>query len=92
MRFGILNFFDFRKVKLCIYRVFYNILTGWFGASLVRRRLQWDTGMRRIPTFRSTTDRMYDGGTIILQYNIIILTIVLQLPTVFSRVTCCTGL
>ena len=28
----------------------------------------------------------------ILQYNIIILTIVLQLPTVFSTVTCCTGL
>ena len=29
---------------------------------------------------------------IILQYNIIILTIVLQLPTVFSTVTRCTGL
>jgi hypothetical protein len=29
---------------------------------------------------------------IILQYCIIILTIVLQLPTVFSTVTCCTGL
>ena len=29
---------------------------------------------------------------VILQYNIIILTIVLQLPTVFSTVTCCTGL
>jgi hypothetical protein len=29
---------------------------------------------------------------IILQYNITILTIVLQLPTVFSTVTCCTGL
>jgi len=29
---------------------------------------------------------------IILQYNIIILTIMLQLPTVFSTVTCCTGL
>ena len=49
------------------------------------------TGMRRITTFRST-DRIYDGGTIILYYNIIILTVVLQLPTVFSTVTCCTGL
>ena len=33
--------------------------------------------MRRITTFRSTRDRIYDGGPIILQYNIIILTIVL---------------
>ena len=47
--------------------------------------------MSRITTFRST-DRIYDVGPIILQYNIIILTIVLQLPTVFSTVTCCTGL
>jgi len=29
-------------------------------------------GMRRITTFRSTTERIYDGGPIILQYNIII--------------------
>jgi hypothetical protein len=29
---------------------------------------------------------------IVLWYNIIILTIVLQLPVVFSTVTCCTGL
>jgi len=28
----------------------------------------------------------------ILCYNVIILTTVLQLPTVFSTVTCCTGL
>jgi hypothetical protein len=27
-----------------------------------------------------------------MQYNIIVPTIVLQLPTVFSTVTCCTGL
>ena len=51
--------------------------------------------MRRITTFRSTTDRIYDGGPIILQYyntwyNVIILTVVFQLPTVFSTVTCCT--
>ena len=51
-----------------------------------------NTVMRRITKFRSTTDRIYDGGPIILQYNIIILTIVLQLPTVISTVTCCTGL
>jgi hypothetical protein len=50
------------------------------------------TGMRRITTFLSTTDRIYDGGPIILQYNIITLITVLQLPTVFSTVTCCTGL
>jgi hypothetical protein len=51
------------------------------------------TVMWRITTFRSTTDRTYDGGPIILQYcNITILTTVLQLPTVFSTVTCCTGL
>jgi hypothetical protein len=48
--------------------------------------------MRRITTFRSTTDRIYDGSPIILQCNIIIHTIWLQLPTVFSTVTCCTGL
>ena len=51
-----------------------------------------NTGIRGITTFRSTTDRIYDGDPIMLQYNIIILTIVLQLPTVFSTVTCCTGL
>jgi hypothetical protein len=32
-----------------------------------------------------------DGGPIILYYNIT-LTAVLQLPAVFSTVTCCTGL
>ena len=63
--------------------------------------------MRRITTFRSTTDHIYDGGTIILYYIILyyiilyyiilyyiilyyIITIVLQLPTVFSTVTCST--
>jgi hypothetical protein len=51
------------------------------------------TVMRRTTTFRSTTDRIYDGGPIRLRYyNIVIRTIVLQLPTVFSTVTCCTGL
>jgi hypothetical protein len=34
----------------------------------------------------------YNNYNIILQYNIIILTIVLQLPTVVSTVACCTGL
>jgi hypothetical protein len=48
----------------------------------------YNTGMRRITTFQSTTDRIYDSGPIILwYYNIIIFTIVLQLPTVFSTVT-----
>ena len=37
-------------------------------------------------------DLIYDGGPIILQYNITIHTVVLQLPSVFSTVTCCTGL
>jgi len=55
------------------------------------------TGMRRITTLRSTTDRIYDGGPIrlwynILEYYIVIVTIVLQLPTIFSTVTGCTGL
>jgi hypothetical protein len=36
-------------------------------------------------TFRSTTDRIYDGDPIILKYCN---TITLQLPTVFSTVTC----
>jgi hypothetical protein len=40
--------------------------------------------MRRITTFWFTTDRVYDGGLIILKYYN---TIVLQLPTVFSTVT-----
>jgi len=47
--------------------------------------LSASTGMRRITTFRSATDRIYDGCPIIY-YNII----VLQLPTVFSTVTYCT--
>jgi hypothetical protein len=41
-----------------------------------------------VMTFRSTTDRIYDSGPIRLYYN----TTVLQLPTVFSTVTCCTDL
>ena len=45
------------------------------------------TVMRRITKLRSTTERIYDSGPIILYYNI-----VLQLPTVFSTVTGCTGL
>ena len=36
--------------------------------------------------------RRWSHKTIISQYNIIILTIVFQLPTVFSTITCCTGL
>jgi len=50
------------------------------------------TGMLRITMFQSTTNHIYDGGPKILYYNIIILTTVLQLSTVFSTVTCCTGL
>ena len=50
------------------------------------------TAIHCIPTFRSTTDCIYDSGPIRLQYIIIILTAVLQLPTVFSTVACCTGL
>ena len=60
--------------------------------SVVITNINQNTIMRRITTFQSKTDRIYDGGPIILQYNIILLTIVLQLPTVFSTVTCCTGL
>ena len=51
-----------------------------------------NTGMRRLTTFRSTTKRIYCGGPILLQYNIIILTTVVQMPTVFSSLTRCTGL
>jgi hypothetical protein len=43
------------------------------------------TVMRRVTAFRSTTDRIYDGGTIIFLCTIIILTVVLQLLTVFSN-------
>jgi len=74
------------------------IVTAFFAKWKKEHRLsanRWlslNTGMCRIATFRLTTDRIYDGGPIILQYNIIILTTVLQLPTVFSTVTCCTGL
>ena len=56
------------------------------------QRLEQNTGVRRITTFLSTTDRIYDSGLIRLYYNIIKLATVLQLPTVFSTVTCCTGL
>jgi len=59
-----------------------------FGHLLMLNTLQGintTTGMRR-----TTTDRIYDCGPIILYYyNIIMLTIVLQLPTVFSTLTCC---
>ena len=51
------------------------------------------TGMGRTATFRSSTDRIYDDGAIRLwYYNITVLTIVLQLPTVFSTETWCTVL
>jgi len=43
-------------------------------------------GMCRISTFRSTTDCIYDGGPIIIKYHCV------KMPTVFSRVTRCTGL
>jgi hypothetical protein len=46
------------------------------------------TRMHRITTFQLTTDRIYDGGPIRFYYS----TVVLQLPSVFSTVTCCTGL
>ena len=42
----------------------------------------------RIMTFRSTTERIHDGGP----HNIIIRSTVLQLPSLFSTVMCCTGL
>jgi hypothetical protein len=42
--------------------------------------------------FWSMMDCIYDGGPIRFYYNVIILTTVLQLPTVFSTVACCTGL
>jgi hypothetical protein len=60
-----------------------------------------NTVMRRKMTFQSMIDRKYNDGPKILYYiilyyitlyYIVILTIVLQLPTVFSTVTCCTGL
>ena len=44
--------------------------------------------MRRRMMFQSMTDCIYNNGPIRLYYN----TIVLELPTVFSTVTCCTGL
>jgi len=70
---------------------------GWVGPGLV-----W-TGRKSRPHRDSIPDRPAPSQSlyrlsypahkiIILQYNIIILTTVLQLPTVFSTVTCCTGL
>jgi hypothetical protein len=56
-----------------------------FVERLLSRRLRPD---RRKTTFRPKTDSIYDGGPIRLYHN----TTVLQLPTVFSTVTCCTGL
>jgi len=51
--------------------------------TLAPQKYEWHsatTGMRRVTTFRSTTDRMYDSGPIRLwYYNTYI---VLQLPTV----------
>jgi hypothetical protein len=46
------------------------------------------TGMRRIMSLQLMTDRIYDSGPIRLYYN----TTMLQMPTVLSTVTCCTGL
>jgi len=46
------------------------------------------TDMRHITMFQSSPDHVYDSGPIRLwYYNIIIITIVLQLPTVFSTLT-----
>ena len=60
----------------------------------VTHNMESCTGTRRITTFRSTTDRMYDGGpyycnSIIKYYNIYRC---VKVPTVFSTVTCCTCL
>jgi hypothetical protein len=90
------NIFRVRAWQLCLAR-----LPHYHGASSYSWRRKnwkldkyqiWITGMRRITTFRPTTDCICNGDPhkiIILQYNIITLTIVLQLPTVFSTVTCC---
>ena len=67
-----------------------NVKPYWCS-QCVKRNVEQNTVMRRITTFRSTMDRIYDGGPIILQYNITIHTTVLQLPAVFSTVTCCTA-
>ncbi|KAL4832652.1 hypothetical protein H8958_011240 [Nasalis larvatus] len=55
-----------------------------------------------IMMFQSMTDHIYGGGSIRLQYCIFtvpslcldmqVLTIVLQCPTVFTTIICCTGL
>jgi hypothetical protein len=73
----------------------YNWHSGHYSSALIHVNAEnWcNTGMRRITTFQLTTDRVYDGGPIRLQYyNIIILTIMLQVPRLFSVVTYCTGL
>ena len=41
------------------------IVALWGICSVVSVMLMFYTGMRRITTFRSTTDRIYDGGPII---------------------------
>jgi hypothetical protein len=55
--------------------------------SKVHHNQEISTDMRRIMTSWSTTDRIYDTHSIRLYYN----TTMLQLPTVFSTETCCTG-
>jgi hypothetical protein len=55
--------------ELHIYYFFYIIFTG-YRFTYKRLSSLRTTNMRRIATFRLTTDRKYDGITIILYYNI----------------------
>jgi hypothetical protein len=78
------------------------VLRGYWEGEMFGCAVLYRVMRTVITTFRSTTDRIYDGGPmrfniiyyIVTQwyYNIIVLTTVLQLPTVFSTVICCTGL
>jgi len=56
------------------------------------RRRRWPVAGLEVTGRRTRGGRSQDSMWLVADYNIIILTIVLQLSTVFSTVTCCTGL
>jgi len=69
-------------IKLCILLTVTSMVTCCYSNAL----------HNDVPVDDRPCIQQWSHKIIILWYNIIILTIVLQLPTVFSTVTCCTGL
>jgi len=70
---------NFKKIGIC-----------WDRALVLRKQNLPGRGLTKVE--KQWHIRRWSHKIMILQYNIILFTIVLQLHTVFSTVTCCTGL